>query len=158
MATIVTRSGKGSPLTWNELDANFTNINNELLTFKTGTFVPTVYGVTTAGVGTYTNQLGNYSKIGNTVTFSIYLNWTAHTGTGYMRIAALPYNPTPSLTAFSVWYHNLTIGAGKQLTTLGSGGDSYIRLLASDPAGGTHLDVNVDTAGYLVISGSYITA
>lgn len=158
MATIVTRSGKGSPLTWNELDTNFTNINNELLTFETGTFVPTVYGVTTAGVGTYTNQLGNYSKIGNTVTFSIYLNWTAHTGTGYMRIAALPYKPTPSFTTFSVWYNNFTTGVGKQLTTLCSGGNSYIRPLASDPDGGTQIDLNVDTAGYLVISGSYITA
>jgi len=28
MATIVTRAGKGSPLTWNEVDANFTNLNN----------------------------------------------------------------------------------------------------------------------------------
>ena len=32
MATIVTRAGKGSALTWTEGDANFTNINNELIT------------------------------------------------------------------------------------------------------------------------------
>jgi len=31
MATIVTRSGKGSPLTNNEVDANFTNLNNDKL-------------------------------------------------------------------------------------------------------------------------------
>ena len=31
MATIVTRSGKGSALTHNELDANFTNLNNDKL-------------------------------------------------------------------------------------------------------------------------------
>ena len=30
MATIITRAGKGSPLTNNELDANFTNLNTEL--------------------------------------------------------------------------------------------------------------------------------
>ena len=29
MATIVTRSGKGSPLTNNEVDANFTNLNTD---------------------------------------------------------------------------------------------------------------------------------
>jgi hypothetical protein len=29
MATIVTRAGKGSPLTHNEVDANFTNLNND---------------------------------------------------------------------------------------------------------------------------------
>ena len=31
MATIVTRSGKGSPLTNTEVDANFTNLNNDKL-------------------------------------------------------------------------------------------------------------------------------
>lgn len=29
MSTIVTRSGKGSPLTHNEVDANFTNLNSD---------------------------------------------------------------------------------------------------------------------------------
>ena len=29
MATIVTRSGKGSPLTNNEVDANFNNLNSD---------------------------------------------------------------------------------------------------------------------------------
>lgn len=29
MATIVTRAGKGSPLTWNDMDSNFTNLNND---------------------------------------------------------------------------------------------------------------------------------
>jgi hypothetical protein len=37
MATIVTRSGKGSPLTNNEVDANFTNLNTEVATKVTGT-------------------------------------------------------------------------------------------------------------------------
>jgi len=32
MATIVTRAGNGSPLTNNQVDANFTNLNNELAT------------------------------------------------------------------------------------------------------------------------------
>ena len=37
MATIVTRSGKGSALTHTEMDANFTNINTEVGTKGTGT-------------------------------------------------------------------------------------------------------------------------
>lgn len=32
MATIVTRAGKGTPLEWAEVDANFTNLNDELAT------------------------------------------------------------------------------------------------------------------------------
>jgi hypothetical protein len=35
MATIVTRAGKGSPLTNNELDANFVNLNNQANTNTT---------------------------------------------------------------------------------------------------------------------------
>ena len=30
MANITTRAGKGAPLSWNEADANFTNLNTEL--------------------------------------------------------------------------------------------------------------------------------
>jgi len=33
MSTIVTRAGKGSPLTNTELDANFTNLNNDKIAF-----------------------------------------------------------------------------------------------------------------------------
>ena len=37
MATITTRSGKGSPLTNNEVDANFTNLNTDKLETSGGT-------------------------------------------------------------------------------------------------------------------------
>ena len=37
MSTITTRSGKGSPLTNNEVDANFTNLNNDKLEISAGT-------------------------------------------------------------------------------------------------------------------------
>ena len=36
MSTIVTRAGKGSPLTHTELDANFTNLNNDKAGYITG--------------------------------------------------------------------------------------------------------------------------
>jgi hypothetical protein len=36
MATIVTRSGKGSPLTHTEVDTNFTNLNTEKAGYSTG--------------------------------------------------------------------------------------------------------------------------
>jgi hypothetical protein len=42
MATIVTRSGKGSPLTNTEVDANFTNINTD----KLETSAVSTYGLT----------------------------------------------------------------------------------------------------------------
>ena len=36
MSTIVTRAGKGSPLTHTEVDANFTNLNNDKAGYITG--------------------------------------------------------------------------------------------------------------------------
>lgn len=35
MTTIVTRAGKGTPLTWNEVDANFTNLNTDKVEVST---------------------------------------------------------------------------------------------------------------------------
>lgn len=45
MSTIVTRAGKGTPLTNNEVDANFTNLNTDKLeTSAIGTLVPSMTG------------------------------------------------------------------------------------------------------------------
>lgn len=59
--------------------------------YEEGTFTPTIVGATTAGVGTYTKQTGTYTRIGNTVKIRIEITWSAHTGTGNMRLAGLPY-------------------------------------------------------------------
>lgn len=58
MATIVTRVGKGSPLTNTELDANFTNLNAELATKQatlvSGTNLKTINGQSLLGSGDLT--------------------------------------------------------------------------------------------------------
>ena len=46
MATIVTRAGKGSPLTHTEVDANFTNLNDDKL--ESSSNLSDVGSVTTA--------------------------------------------------------------------------------------------------------------
>ncbi|MGA4923504.1 hypothetical protein, partial [Bacillus subtilis] len=61
--------------------------------YKT-TFTPTIVGATAAGTGTYTTQSGTYSKIANIVFLRAYISWTAHTGTGNMRIGGLPFTPS----------------------------------------------------------------
>lgn len=42
MSTIVTRAGKGIALTWTEMDANFTNLNNDKVEASSPTFTGTV--------------------------------------------------------------------------------------------------------------------
>jgi hypothetical protein len=64
MSTIVTRSGKGSPLTHVEVDANFTNLNSDKTENATaaitgGTIDNTVIGGTTPAAGTFTTLTSN---------------------------------------------------------------------------------------------------
>lgn len=55
-----------------------------------GTFTPIVSGITLAGAGTYTQQIGNYIRIGNLVFVWGIVSWSAHTGTGNARLGGLP--------------------------------------------------------------------
>lgn len=56
MTTIVTRAGKGFPLTWNEVDANFNNLNNDKAELASPTFTGTPIAPT-AAVNTNTTQV-----------------------------------------------------------------------------------------------------
>ena len=51
MATIVTRAGKGSPLTHAEVDANFNNLNNDKAELNSPTFTGTVALPSTTSIG-----------------------------------------------------------------------------------------------------------
>lgn len=46
MSTIVTRAGKGSPLTWNEVDNNFTNLNTDKYQSGSNVSLGTIAGTT----------------------------------------------------------------------------------------------------------------
>lgn len=67
---------------------------NTLDDYEEGTFTPEVYGKTTAGVATYNSRTGKYTKVGNTVHFSVYINLAGHTGSGGMAISGLPFTST----------------------------------------------------------------
>ena len=54
--------------------------------YTQGTFVPTITGQTTAGVTTYTTQIGNFIRIGRQVTGWGVVAGTAATGTGVINV------------------------------------------------------------------------
>lgn len=124
--------------------------------YKEGTFTPVIEGTTSAGVGTYTQQLGRYTQIGNRCMFNIRLDWSGHTGTGNMQIKGLPLssdstagnNPT-----FSIWADSLTYGAGTLSCWMVSGGSTINLSLVASGAAAT--GVAMDTSGTLFISGQY---
>lgn len=131
---------------------------NTLDDYEEGTFTPTIEGTTTAGVGTYTTQGGRYTKIGDVVNFSIVLAWTAHTGTGNLRVAGLPFTASSSSTrqTAACHYNGLTVGAGKELGVLVINGNSRIDIWANDPSGGANAAIPMDTSvTYFAISGFY---
>jgi hypothetical protein len=67
-----------------------------------GAFTPTVVGSTTAGVGTYVTQQGNYTRIGDRLIFNLRLKWSATTGTGNLRIGGLPFPSNAAANTHSV--------------------------------------------------------
>lgn len=120
-----------------------------------GTFTPVLEGTTSAGVGTYTTQLGAFTRIGNRVFFTINLAWTAHTGTGDMLVSGLPYTPALVYRVFSLTGVNLSYTNGNQLVgQMGILSFTKIEVVqiaaAASPAA-----VAIDTSAQIIVTGNY---
>jgi hypothetical protein len=139
MATIVTRAGKGSPLTHNEVDSNFTNLNNDkieasqsvTLTNKTlgagtaitaGTINDAVIGGSTPAAGTFTSlsDSGNltFTGTGNRITgdfsnatIANRVTFQTSTTNGVTNVAAIP-NGTESTSALAAINNSDPTNAG----------------------------------------------
>ena len=89
---------------------------NTLDDYEEGTFTATVVGGTTAGTGTYSRQVGVYTKIGNLVTCNVWIQWSAHTGTGDMFFGGFPFTSIGTTnyraSGFFGYVENLTLSAG----------------------------------------------
>jgi hypothetical protein len=116
---------------------NTNNANANVLDwYEEGTFTPVATGATVAGVATYTGQSGRYTRVGNTVFFTIDLRWSAHTGSGSFIVSGLPFTAGAApVCAFVFFYNGLAPGAGREVTaTMPSGTSSFI-VRYSDPTG-----------------------
>lgn len=124
-------------------------------TYTEGTFSPTIVGTSTAGSGTYTTQVGRYTRIGNRVLFNIQLVWSAHTGTGNIGVSGLPItsaNVTGGESAISVYYQNLTLTRSVVVGYVDANATT-IQLRQTDTGGIG--PIAMDTAATLIISGQY---
>jgi hypothetical protein len=132
---------------------------NTLDDYEEGTFTPTISGSTSAGTGTYSVQYGNYTKIGNRVYIDVYLDWSAHTGTGNIRFTNLPFtikNASNLRASAAVGYvSNIALTAGNVLTLLGINNVNYLLGYQYPTGGGAATDVPIDTAGTIVFSVNY---
>jgi len=151
---VIGTSGKGI-----DFSATAGTGTSELLAdYEEGTFTPAVYGTTSAGTATYANQYGRYTKVGDTVRFTIYLNWGSHTGTGNMRISGLPYTPNSNASEFSIpatWCNNLTLTAGNIVVCQVAPGDTNLYVVQNPTGGGASSAVAMDAGASMVITGTY---
>jgi hypothetical protein len=123
-----------------------------------GSFTPVVYGSSTAGTGTYTAQYGTYKIVDNMCFFMLRVNWTAHTGTGALRISGLPVasqNVLNDVPCVTVNAENLTFPAGTtSIIGLVRTGETNIELRGSGSGVGPTA-VAMDATGNIAISGFY---
>jgi hypothetical protein len=130
---------------------------NTLDDYEEGTFTPTIVGTTSAGTGTYSGQTGRYTKIGNRVYVNIYLSWSAHTGTGNMRLDGLPFtsiNVSATYSAFSCYWSSLTLTAGYVFQAYIGPNRAFISLEQVQASAGA-TSVPIDTASEIMITGFY---
>lgn len=124
---------------------------NVLDDYEEGTFTPTILGLTSAGVGTYSVQQGTYTKIGRLVFMQLAVTWSAHTGTGAMAIGGLPFT-VAGVTPMSIVANNLTFS--NQLAVRANGSSAQL-LLISMSSGASATTVTMDTAGEIQIAGCH---
>jgi hypothetical protein len=149
-----TPSGSGSGITFPATQSASSDANT-LDDYEEGTFTPTAAGTSTAGTGTYSSQLGRYTKIGRLTYFTITLAWSAHTGTGGISIRGLPFSQwSPSGERYSYNIVAETLTYSGQLVTLNDGSTAFALLQQSS---NSYLsEVAMDTSvNYLVITGTY---
>jgi hypothetical protein len=135
-----------------------TGTSELLADYEEGTFTPTIVGTTAAGTGTYTYQVGEYTKIGNTVCVSISMNWTAHTGTGNMRINDLPFtssNLANSGAVASVVVTNIASPASTIVVSSVNQNSTQVTLYSQAIATGGISFLAIDTSGAIVVSVVY---
>ena len=121
--------------------------------YEEGTWTATITGSTIAGVGVYTDNTGKYTKVGNLVTVQVYINWTAHTGTGDMRISGLPFTSADLSGCAFGFVNSIALTAGYILT--GFTNSSLISLQQTPSGGGASIAVPVDSVGTFVVTVSY---
>jgi hypothetical protein len=125
--------------------------------YEQGTFTPTVFGSTTAGTTTYTSQAGQYTRIGNRVSFEIYVLWTAQTGTGSLRVGNLPFtsNGGSPYTPVSLRISDLSMTVGNYAQAYIFSNSTSVIFEQVALGGGGASDIPMDTSASVMISGTY---
>lgn len=112
----------------------------------TGAYLPTYFGSTTAGVTTYTTQVGDWTRIGRIAIVTGQVVWTAATGTGNARVG-MPGNLAPATDSVGALYLNgVTFANSAPETIIQSSGGGQLRLF-SPLTNAVPTEVAIEAAG-----------
>ena len=135
---------------------------NTLDDYEEGTFTPTLSNI---GTGTYTTQVGTYTKIGNIVTCSVNINLaTIGSASGDLVVAGFPFTSNSTASAHfipsSIFADNWTVGVDASLTGIISPSATIMTLKEASPSTGSlatpqHSDLGT---GSVVFTLTYRTA
>jgi hypothetical protein len=130
---------------------------NTLDDYEEGTWTPSIAGTTTAGTATYTAREGKYTKIGNLVYFSLFVDYTSGTGTGNTKITGLPFpsastNVTINSCATVIRYLAYT---GSQILAYTTQSSSEITVAQANSANFGEFALPYDSGASFAISGFY---
>lgn len=153
---VIGTSGKGI-----DFSATSGSGTSELLAdYEEGDFTPTIAGSGTSGTGTYTTQVGKYTKVGRTVSFQVTLTWTNLTGaTGILVINGLPYtsaNITGLATPVTTICDSVAITALYYMQNFIFANSTQVAVRQFPSGGGAAAAVGLATSGTIYLSGTYI--
>ncbi|MEG4883007.1 hypothetical protein QUB75_19700 [Microcoleus sp. K1-B6] len=125
--------------------------------YEEGVFTPTVIGITDAGTAIYSSRTGSFTKIGRRVFFETFIEWTEHTGTGFLRVQGLPYTASATTTV-SLWHRNYVLTSNYQMIASIFNSQNYISFTQIPIGGGAPSSVTLDANASIMISGNYLVA
>ena len=128
---------------------------NTLDDYEEGTFTPTIVGGTTAGTATYTQQTGQYTKIGNRVLISIRVGYNSGTGTGALNISGLPFTTDSQGASLSNYSDSISMTAGHVMQLITGASSTLINVNSVATGGGSDANVAYDAAGFIAANGNY---
>ena len=123
---------------------------NTLDDYEEGEWTPAVSGGTSAGTTTHTHQNGQYVKVGELVSVTCFVRYTAATGSGYLKLTGLPYaigNRTQNYPVAATIVDGLNWGGGTYLQALSVPGlqETNFYYMIDDANAGRQ-DLNNETA------------
>jgi hypothetical protein len=172
MSTIVTRVGKGSPLTWTEVDSNFTNLNTDKLqsgntassltitsaTINGGSINGTTVGASTASSGAFTSitDSGNltFTGTGNRIigdftnsTFSSRTLFQTNAANSSTAIGAIPNGTSNQSVVQSFGGSDPDNSQRTSIITIGGSDSRIVSTYSGTPTSGTYVPMTFLTGG-----------